>query len=261
MKKAFLVFAGVVAALFTLSVAKDLTVKVSVENGVQLVTGLKLRINNFNTGVIRQVVNIGGLKLYNPPGFKDRVMLDMPHIYVNYDLPAIFKGVVHLKEVRLNMKELVVVKNESGELNLNSLNVVKAGKGSGGGQPSGHQGKAPAIKIDTLHLKIGRAVYKDYSKGGVPNIKEFNINTDETYTDIDNPYALVGLIVVRALKNTSISGLADFDLNRLQSTVSGTLQTARETADHAASAAKESVRAIGKTAEQLQGVFKNPFGK
>jgi len=258
MKKALLAFTGVVALLFALSVVKDLAVKVSVENGVQFVTGLKLRISNFNAGIIRQVVNIGGLKLYNPKGFKDKIMLDMPRIYVDYDLPAIFKGVVHLKEVRLNMRELVVVKNELGELNLNSLNVVKAGKG--GGQPSDKQGKAPVIKIDSLRLKIGRAIYKDYSRGGEPSVKEFNINTDETYTDIDNLNALVGLIVVRALKNTSISGLANFDLNGLQSTVFDTLQAARENANRAASAAKESVRAIGKTAEQLQGVFKNPFG-
>ncbi|MCX5686318.1 MAG: hypothetical protein NTW09_02495 [Candidatus Omnitrophica bacterium] len=259
MKKALLISAGVVVVFFALSVVKDLAVKVSVENGVQFVTGLKLRINNFNAGIIRQVVNIGGLKLYNPKGFKDKVMLDMPRIYVDYDLPAIFKGVVHLKEIRLDMKELVVVKNEKGELNLNSLNVVKAGKG--GGQPSGKQGKAPAIKIDNLHLKIGKAVYKDYSRGGAPDVREFSINIDEKYTNIDNPYALVGLIVVRALTNTSISGLANFDLKGLQSTVSDTLRAARETASRAASTAKESIRAVGKTAEQLQGVFKNPFGK
>lgn len=259
MKKALMVLAVVAVVLFAVSVVKDLVVKISVESGVQLVTGLKLRINNFGVGVIRQVVNIGGLKLYNPKGFKDKVMLDMPEIYVDYDLPAIFKGVVHLKEVRLDMKELVVVKNEKGELNLNSLNVVKGEKG--GGEPSGKQGKAPAIKIDKLRLRVGKAIYKDYSKGGVPDIKEFNINIDETYTDIDNPYALVGLIIVRTLTNTSISGLANFDLKGLQSNVTDTLATAQQAAGKAASAAKESVETAKKTAEQLQNVFKNPFGK
>ncbi|MFH0764227.1 MAG: hypothetical protein V1927_04425 [Candidatus Omnitrophota bacterium] len=253
MKKALLVLAAAVVVLFALSIVKDAAIKISVENGVQFVTGLKLRISNFNVGIIRQVVDIGGLELYNPKGFKDRVMLDMPRIYVDYDLPAIFKGVVHMEAVRLNIKELVVVKNEKGELNLNFLNVAKAGKGSI--QPSGREGRAPVVKIDNLRLKIGRAVYKDYSKGGAPEIKEFNVNIDETYTNIDNPYVLMGLIVARALTNTSISGLANFDLRGLQSSVTNTLATAHKAAGRVANTAKESVKTVQETVKGAWHLF------
>lgn len=248
----------IVAALVVLSIAKDIAIKVSVESGVRIVTGLKLSMHNFNAGIVRQVVSIRGLKLYNPEGFKDKVMLDMPEIYVDYDLPAIFSGTIHLKEARLDMRELVVVKNEKGELNLNSLNVVKQGKAGGGAE--GQKGKAPNIRIDKLRLKIGRAVYKDYSKGGEPSVKEFNINIDETYNNIDNPNALVGLIVVRSLANTSISSMANFDIGGLQSSVTNTLATAGRVAGHATTAAQESVKAVSKTAAELQNVFKNPFG-
>lgn len=265
MKKALKIFAIVIVVLFALSIVKDLAVKISVESGVQFVTGLKLRINNFNVGIARQIVNIGGLKLYNPKGFKDRVMLDMPRIYVDYDLGAIFKGVVHLEEVRLNMKELVVVKNEKGELNLDSLNVVKGEKVKKGAAAkpadTGKQGKVPSIKIDKLHLKIDKAAYKDYSKGGAPDVKEFNVNIDETYTNINDLNALVGLIVVRALTNTTISSLANFDLKGLSVNVNDTLTQAQQVAEQATTVASDSVKAVKETTSALQNVLKNPFGK
>ncbi|MFH1790840.1 MAG: hypothetical protein ABH885_02515, partial [Candidatus Omnitrophota bacterium] len=54
--------------------------------------------------------------------------------------------------------------------------------------------------IDRLRLKIGKVSYKDYSaRQGTPRVMEYNINLDEEYTNITNPYTLVSLIVVKAL--------------------------------------------------------------
>ena len=52
-------------------------------------------------------------------------MVDLSEIYVDYNLGAIMGGKVHFEEVRLHLKEFVDVKNEAGELNLNSLRAVK----------------------------------------------------------------------------------------------------------------------------------------
>lgn len=265
MKKNILIAAGIIiAVIVVLLLAKDMIIKVSVEKGVELVTGLPLSIRGFNVGVVRSVVNITDLKLLNPKHFKDRMMLDMPEIYVDYDLGAMLRGNVHLEKVRIDMKEFDVVKNEQGELNLNSLKVVQAKKE--GASPQEKGGKAPSVKIDYLRLKIGKVFYKDYSKGGEPSVKEFDINIDETYTNINDPYSLVSLIVVKALMNTSIAGLANFDINGLKGTVSDTLATAQknaqeavakvtETAQKASDAAKEAQDAIKKTTEDLSGAF------
>ncbi|MFA6142283.1 MAG: hypothetical protein WC738_03205 [Candidatus Omnitrophota bacterium] len=266
MNKKLVIVIGIIVAIVAFGFIKDAIVKISVEKGVEIVTGLKLSIRNFNVGILRTAVNIGGLKLYNPTGFKDRVMLDMPQIYVHYDLPAIFGGTVHLSDVRIDMEEFTVVKNEKGELNLNSLKVAQAGKKGEAKKPEKRvsAGKAPNVKIDSLRLKIGKAVYKDYSKGGAPDVKEFNINIDETYTNIDNPSALVSLIVVKALANTSIAGMANFDIGSMKSSVSDTLAGAQQAAARATTAAKESVaktqETVKETADKLKNVFNNPFG-
>lgn len=278
MKKLVIIFISVVLCVLLLSVFKDLIVKISVEKGVALVTGLKLRIQSFEIGVVKTLIGIKDLKLFNPPGFKDRVMLDMPEIYVNYDLPAIIKGNIHLREMRLNMKEFTVVKNEKGLLNLDSLKVVKIEK-ENKKRKANDGDKILPIQIDSLELKIGKVIYKDYSRGPLPYVKEFNLNVDERYENIRDAYTLVSLVVVRALRNTTIANLADFDLGGLQNTILSTLQTAQkvvtETATGAQEVAAEAVKqtteltdetvkgtqeTVNSVEESVKDLFKSPFG-
>ena len=270
MKKSFIILIWIVAALLVLGMAKDLIVKVSVEKGVTMVTGLKLTIGTFKVGIIKTLVGIRNLRLYNPAGFRDRTMADIPEIYVNYDLPAIIGGRIHLPEVRLNVREFVVVKNENGNLNLNSLKVVQAQK-KGAAPAEKKAGKAPEIQIDKLRLTVGRVFYKDYSGGGAPRVQEFDINIDEEYTNINDPYALVSLIVVKSLANTTISRLANFDITGLSGTISGTLgnasaitgkavDTAQVAVKQTQEAAKTAQETVKQTAGALQDILKNPFG-
>jgi uncharacterized protein involved in outer membrane biogenesis len=156
-------------------------------------------------------------------------MVDIPEIYVNYDLPALIKGTVHLPELRLDMKEFVVVRNAKGKLNLDALKPVQqnqAGKKPQEKPKEKSAGKMPQIKIDSFTLKIGTVIYKDYTKAGKPEIREFKVNLSESYTNVDDPVKLANLIVVKALANTSIASLTGFDLNRLKGSVNDVLSGA-----------------------------------
>lgn len=243
MRKVLVIAIGIVAGLLVLSFTKDVVVKISVEKGVEAITGLPLNIKSFRVSIIKTLVGIKDLRLFNPKGYEDKIMLDMPEIYVHYDLPAIFKGKIHLKEMRINMKEFAVVKNRNGGLNLDSLKAVRARK-EGGASTSEEKeiSKAPEIQIDSLKLKIGKVMYKDYSRGGSPLVKEFNVNLDEQYENITDPHALVSLIVVKSLMNTTIAGLADFDLGKLKGTISDTLSTTRKAATEAAGKAEATAK-------------------
>ena len=228
MKKVVVTVAIIVfVAGLVLMTSKNTIVRVSIEKGVEMVTGLRLKIDKIDVGLMTTLVGIDNLKLYNPPGFEDKVMLDMPEIYVDYDLPKILTGKIHLNKVRINMKEFTVVKNANGELNLDSLKVVKEQKTEKTAEPA-KKGKAPEMQIDSLELKIGKVYYKDYSKGGKPQVQEFNVNLNEKYTDINDPSELVSLIVVKALSNTTIARLTGFDLKGLQGTITDTLGSAQK---------------------------------
>ena len=161
MKKLLFVVVGLLLLVAVLLFAKNIIAKVSVEKGVEMVTGLRLDMQSLDVGIIETLIGIEGLQLYNPEGYKDKVMVDIPEIYVDYDLGAFFKGEVHLEEVRLNLKEFVVVKNEKGELNLNALKVVKEeGKEEVVEEKTSvkeEKTKMPPLQIDVLELKIGKA--------------------------------------------------------------------------------------------------------
>ncbi|MFH1846861.1 MAG: hypothetical protein ABH869_04820 [Candidatus Omnitrophota bacterium] len=267
-KKITGIVVGVLILGVVFSFAKDMIIRVSIEKGVEVAAGLKLNIKSLKVGLINSFVDIRKMELYNPPGYSDKIMFDMPEIYVDYDLPAIIKGRVHLEEMRIDLKEFIVIKNNKGELNLDSLKVVKEQKEP---RVKGEKKETgmPEIQIDVLDLKIGKVIYKDYSKGAVPFVEEFDLNLDESYRDIKDPKKLVALIVVKALMKTSISRLTGFDLKGLQSMVSDTLakveritgevtKTTREVRE----TVKTTAEILKKTTEGLKDAFgKLPFGK
>jgi len=232
-RKIVIIPAIVLVIIIALFFGKNMIIKTSVTAGVKAMTGLKLNIRSMNIGVFKSLISINGLQLHNPQGFEDDVMIDLPEIHVDYNLGAFMKGKTHLEEVRLHLKEFIVVKNEA-ELNLNSLKVVKAAEDEKGGEEGTEKGdgekqktKIPDIQIDLLTLKIDRVIYKDYSKGTPPKVKEYNVNIDERYVDITDPQSLGRLIIVKALKNTTIARLANFDIGKLQK---GLAETVRKTA-------------------------------
>jgi hypothetical protein len=273
-RKIITIPAIVLVVIIALFFGKNMIIKTSVTTGVKAMTGLKLSIRSMNVGVFKSLIGINELQLYNPPGFKDKIMMDLPEIYVDYNLGAIMGGKAHLEEVRLNLKEFIVVKNEAGELNLDSLRVVKETEGEVAEKDDGKKEKTemPDIQIDLLALKIGKVIYKDYSKGGSPKVREFNVNIDERYENITDPQSFVRLIIVKALKNTTIASLANFNIGKLQK---GLTDTVRKTAEKALQAPGKAVEAgkdlieekaaetaketVGKAADTLKKFL--PFGK
>ena len=215
---------GSVLLVVVLLAAKNVVAKIAVSSGVWGVTGLKLEMRSLSVGLFRSRVHAQGVKLYNPEGFPDKIMADLPELYVDYDLPAFFTGKTHLRELRVDLNEFVVVKDAQGRLNLDSLKPVQKAKQEGKEKPK--PVKPGSFRIDDLQLKVGRVVYKDYSGGGAPRIEEYPVNLDEHHKNVNDPTALGALIVSRALLKTSVARLANFDLKELDDYGFGLLKTA-----------------------------------
>ncbi|MFH1858381.1 MAG: hypothetical protein ABH845_05720 [Candidatus Omnitrophota bacterium] len=235
-----------------LAVAKDVAAKVIVSGGVKLMTGLTLNIRSMNVGVLRTLIAIKDMKLYNPRGFHDKVMADIPELYVDYDLGAFLRKKVHFEKMKLHLKEFLVVKNEKGELNLDALKMVKAKKKTADKVPVAEKEKTkmPEMRIDVLELKIEKVIYKDYSRGTPPSVQEFEVNINERYEDITDPYMFGSLIVVKALMNTTIARLTNFDLGPLKTQATGALTKATGIATETFDKAKtQATEALTKTSE------------
>ena len=256
MKKFFMfliVFLIILVAL--LFVGKNLIAKTAVTSSVKVITGLQMDIDSMDVGISNTLVGINGMKLYNPAGYQERVMVDMPEIYVDYDLGSFLKRKAHLEEVRINLKALTVVKDKDGNLNIDSLKVVKEGKDD----KKPEEKKKTEVKIDVLDLKIGKVAYKDYSISKEPKTLEYNLNIHEKFYNITDLNEMGKLILVKALMDTNIAKLANFQLDSLKSEVSDTLKKVTDTGIR--ETGKIADKAVGGTVKDIQKKLKLPFGK
>jgi len=220
----------VVVVILALSLGKDALVKAAIQGAAGAVTGMPVKMSGFHMGLIKTVVDISNLRIYNPREFHDPLLLQMPKVYVDYDLPAVFKGVVHVKSAKMHLKELTVVRNEKGKLNIDSLTALQKQKEKTPAKPAPKEkGKAPKIQIDRLELKVERVVYKEYSTAqAAPRVTNFDIGLDETYEHVNDPNVLASLIVSKALMNTALSSLPG--VRALEGSVSQALVLGRDQA-------------------------------
>ena len=251
------VIAGIFVALAVgVVLAKNVIAKTAVMGGVRAMTGLDLQIRGMQVGLFKRAVGIQGLVLKNPSGFPDPVMMDLPDLYVAYDLGAFLARKIHLQEVRLHVKEFNVIRDRQGRLNLDSLKVVQESKGQTA-PPQKTPQPAPEMLVDTLHLQIGKVVYKDYSHGGKPVVQEFPINLDEQYAHITSPQAFAALVVSRALVRTSLARLTNINLASLQSLVQNPMGSVTQAVGMARSGAVAGVNLVaGGAKSAAQGATK-----
>ncbi len=214
MKKIGSILLVAVVALFALAVLKNSIAQGAVQGVFKQVTGLDLKIGSLNLGLMAGKLDARSIELKNPAGFADPIMMDMPALLVDLVPASLFKGAPHLEEVQIDLKEFVIVKNKDGKLNLDYLK--PAGSKDASGKTS-KPAKAPQIQIDQLRLKIGKVIYKDYSKVGSPSVQEFDLGLDETYRNVSNVNAILPLIMTKVLYNTTIGKLVNFDLKGLTS--------------------------------------------
>ncbi|HTY45005.1 MAG TPA: hypothetical protein VMD52_03325 [Patescibacteria group bacterium] len=212
MKKAAIIAFVVIACLITVGFAKDLLLGPMVSAVATQVTGAKVQIRGFSLGLIRQSVRLTGFKMYNPKGFSSGVLIDLPKIAIDYDLPALCTGKLHFRLVDIELKEIGLEKNKEGKLNVDSLKVAKApAKGAQAQKPA----KQMAIQLDVLNLNIGRIVSRDYTTGAEPTVQVYDINLNKSYKNITSVEQMAVLVLSEPMKHAGIKGAAIYGVAAL----------------------------------------------
>ncbi len=242
---------------------KNKIVEISTERICTHILGVKLDIETMKVGIIRPVIDIRGLKVYNPKGYPEKLMIDVSTIYIVHDFSSfLMEGRIYIDELNFDLKEFNIIKNENGEININSLNPIKD-KADGATLEKESKGKVPDIEIKVLHLKAGDVYYKDYSNGSPPKVQRFKINLQEKYENISDPYTLVRLIISRSLFNTSISHIINVPMNGVKSVIDVGKVAVTDTMKTATGAAGTIVGKTGgalkSTALGLENALATPF--
>ncbi|MBP9853975.1 MAG: AsmA family protein [Candidatus Omnitrophica bacterium] len=260
---------GLIIILLVIGVlARNFIVKAAVEQGFKAYSGLPLTMGGLNIGLKNTLLDIDDLKVYNPSGFPEDLMVSVPDIYADYSLSDLMKGNIYLKDVRFHLNEFIIVKNKDGKTNLDSLKALMQPKEGAQQKKEGPSKQKGELKIDNLSLRIDRVIYKDYSAGGEPMVQTFDVNLNEKYSNIEDLNAVISLIVFKALFKTPIAALSGFDLNGLTSGLTGTLKSSTKLATDAVKSAEDilgnTTGGIKDTAETLKDKakgLKKIFGK
>lgn len=223
MKKIGLILAVIFGVIIAAFIMKDAIIKGAIVSSVDKATGLRLTIGSFKADFGKSVIDIRDLKLANPPGFGRTFMIDAPEVYIAYDLAAIMKGKTHLKVLRLDLKEFVLIRAASGATNIDTLRSRMAAQS--GKRPDSAKS---SLLIDELSLKIGRVAYKDL---GFPSAsRDLNLNINERFSNITDIQQVVGIIMMRAVINSGVARLANLDTSDLKNIANNAMQGALEQA-------------------------------
>ncbi len=257
----------IIVALFlimTLTIFKDVIAKYLLERDIKQLLGLDVSMQSMIVGLSTTTVETKELKVLNPSGFEEKIMLDVPELYINYDAHACLNRDLHFEYMKLHLREFYVIKDKEGKLNLEEIKVVEEAEKVSKGQiqpPPDINAKEFEFRIDTLDLKINKVIYIDYTKmfRGKPYTKTWNVNVNDRYTNIDDPAKFAKLIIVRALTRTAIAKLARFDITFLErglaSTIRGatrlTLNTTAKTIDTGLGLGEEVLVGISKGFSRL----------
>jgi len=151
---------------------RNIIAEALLERDLRARTGMEVSIGRVHIGLTEPTLTITDLRMYNPDEFGRSSCLDVPELYLEYNLPALLEKRIQLKLVRLNLAELNIVQGDDGRLNLEAFQFRQdANPASAGAQRFEFQ------QIDTLNLALGRFKYT--------NLKNAS-ESDELYAGVRN---------------------------------------------------------------------------
>ncbi len=209
MKKIFKIALIVAISIFVLVFTRDLIIKYVISTVASQITGTRVTIGGFSLSLSKQSARMNNFRMYNPKGFSKGVLVDLPKVYVDFDIPAFLKGKLHLRRLELELRELSLEKNREGKLNVDSLKVVEKNKEKA--RP-GKERKALPMQIDLINLNIGIIVHKDLAVPKPPFVEAYDINLIKKYKHITSAEQLVVLILAEPMKEAGIKGAEIYGL-------------------------------------------------
>ena len=164
---------------------------------------------------------IEGLEIGNPYSFPRGTLADIPLVIVSVDLPSISQGILRLKTVGLDLRELQVMNAPQKGLSLLALKPLQKSNEARSLSPSRQvvQGQvdkyAPKVMIDELIFSIGDINYVDMSG---PSLKQNRYHAGirgATYYDIRGTEDVTVIVITEALKKMGF-GYLESQLQKIQ---------------------------------------------
>src|SRR5215831_17748646 len=193
------IFLAVALVVLTL-VFRDTIQRNVVEQRIRSATGMDVKIGKYSSSLLSPVVTIEHLKLYNTPEFGGTLFLDIPELHIEIDALDLAHQRLHITMLRLNLAELNVVRNETGQTNLFSLKNPSRSRTLQTVLPKDIPPDFDFTGIDVLNLSLGKAKYVDLK--APKNNREFHVNMEnQVFKNVKSEADLYGILVVLWLRS------------------------------------------------------------
>jgi hypothetical protein len=233
------ILAVLVILIVIVFLARNAIARKAVEVGAKRITGFPLEIGSVNLGLFSSKVDVHDVKLMNPSEFQDKLFVDMPQLYVDYQFGSMLSGAPHINDMLINIKQLVVVKNNKGDSNAMKLKGVVSSGGS----------SSKKYRVDKLRIHVGTVTLYDHSRTGLGE-RQYPLNIDATYSNITDSTDITRLVLLTVMSQVRLPdiGVSVNDLKKNLGDVSGNatkvLQGATENLDKAGKGFGDSLKQL-----------------
>jgi hypothetical protein len=201
----WLTFVVIVLAVMVLA-NREWIVKHVAEMRIQNALGMDAEIGDVSIGVLDPKVTFENFKLYNPADFGGTLFLDMSELHVEYDRAALRRHELHITLLRVDFREVDVVKNADGMTNLMSVVNTTAPRNSGGGRTVASLNGYKFTGIDVLNLSIGTVKFVDLKEQRRNRSTAIRLE-NQIYTNVVSTSNLPGLSGQLWLRGGHLVGL------------------------------------------------------
>ncbi len=111
--------------------------------------GVTVKVGKISLDPFHQEAGIFALRIGNPNDFNENLLASIPEISLKFDLKALLKQQLIIKELRLHISEVIIEKNSDGKFNLIELKPVK----SSFDQKKGSDTHQESSKTETINFQ------------------------------------------------------------------------------------------------------------
>lgn len=167
------------------------------ENAIKYLIKLDTHMNRVIVNPFLGSVTIRGFKIYNPQGFKEKILAAAPLVNIDFSPKTIFKKGVYFDKIEVYIKEINVIKQKDGMTNIGKMQAFTPKE-----EP---KGKEPFL-TDRYVVGIEKINFTDYTEEE-PVTKEIDLNIREEYKNVKNPDNIVNAIGFKLYFNAGLRSI------------------------------------------------------
>lgn len=173
---------------------------------IKYTVDLKTHMNRVTLNPFKGRITIKGLKIFNPPEFKDQIIAKIPTVVINFNKKTLFEEGTFLDRIIIHLKELNIIRNKEDVVNLSKVKALTPQEKSNNNGP---------FSVSSCIIEIGEVNYIDYTKNEEGEKETFVIEEKEEYNKIRDPERIGRLVAFKIFFNSKLKNIG-VDILKIQ---------------------------------------------